>query len=114
MYSLFFRKEEIVEMLDLGNDDYFKDKATMAVTNARTALEMILEGQYIEPKPWDDLLVHYSVFDKALQQINFKIKIRPEVQEAMASYVTTLELLMVERAKKNLKFATRDRDWETL
>lgn len=100
-----FRREEVVEMLDLGTVDHFKSAATVAVNAARTNLQLMLEGEEApEPKQWDELLVHYSVFCKALQETTFKTSVEPAVQQKIIIYVTVLEHLMFERCKKNTKF----------
>lgn len=100
-----FRKEEIIEMLDLGTEDHFQSSATVAVNAARTNLQMMLEGgDAPEPKQWDELLVHYSIFCKALQETTFKTTVEPVVQQKIIVYVTVLENLMFERCKKNTKF----------
>jgi len=100
-----FRKEEIVQMLDLGNDDYFKDRATVAVDAANTAFDAILEGEFIEPpRITDELLVHYAVFTKGIQQFSFKEKVDENIQQQVGSYIKALELLMWERCRINMKF----------
>lgn len=101
-----FRKEEIIEMLELGNDDYFKDRATVAVDAANTALQALLEGEQVAPPDiTDDLLVHYNVFTKAVQQFSFKNKTETPKKEMVKAYIKALEALMFERAKLNMKFA---------
>jgi len=100
-----FRKEEVIEMLDLGTEDHFQNSATVAVNAARTNLQTILEGgDAPEPQQYDELLVHYSVFGKALQETTFKTTVEDEVQAKIIVYVTVLESLMFERCKKNVKF----------
>jgi len=100
-----FKKEEIVKMLDMGNDDMFKDEATVAVDAAKTTLELILEdGEYPEPQKFDNFIVFYSIFSKAIQAIAFKMKVPPETIQKMEDYIMTMEGLMFERATKNTKF----------
>lgn len=100
-----FRKEEIVQMLDLGNDDYFKDRATVSVDSANTSFDAILEGEPVAPpKISDDLLVHYSVFDKGIQQFSFKEKVPEETQAIVEQHIKAIELLIWERARVNMKF----------
>jgi len=71
-----FRKEEIIQLLDLGMDDAFKDEASVAVAAAKTCLQRMLEGKEVaEPKPFDNLMVHYSIFMRALQEFSFKIRL---------------------------------------
>jgi hypothetical protein len=100
-----FTKEEIIEMLDLATDERFKSQATVAVTAARSVLEMILSGEEPPaPEPSDDFLVYYSMFTKAMQETVYKTKTPPEVKATMRAYIQALEMHMFQRAKKNLKF----------
>lgn len=102
-----FRKEEIIEMLDLGTEDHFQSSATVAVNAARTNLQLLLEGEEVpEPKQWEELLVHYNIFCKALQETTFKTTVDPESQKNIITYITVLENLMFERCKKNVTFLT--------
>jgi hypothetical protein len=100
-----FRKEEVIEMLDLGTEDHFQNAATVAVNAARTNLQAILEGEEApEPQQYDELMVHYSVFCKAVQESTFKTSVSKEVNARVIVYISVLEALMFERAKKNMKF----------
>jgi len=100
-----FTKEEVISMLDLGNDEYFKDRATISVDAANTAFEAILNGEPITPpQPFDDLFTHYSVFTKGMQHFTYKEKVGDEQKAVMEMHVKTLEMLMFERAKVNMKF----------
>ena len=100
-----FTKEEVIQMLDLGNDDYFKDRATIAVDSANTAFEAVLNGEPITPpQPYDDLLVHYSIFNKGMQHFTYKEKVGGEQKAVMSMHMKALELLMFERARVNMKF----------
>ena len=101
-----FRKEEIVQMLDLGLDHAFVDGATVALTAAKTVVESLLDGEQVpEPQEYDNFLVYYSVFDKTMQSFVFRSKVDPVVQETFKVYLTVLEGMMWQRAKKNAKFA---------
>lgn len=100
-----FKKEEIIKMLDLGLDDAFKDEATVAVDSAKQILEMLIEGESVpEPEPYDNLLVYYSIFGKAVQTISFKMKTPGGIKERILQYLMTLELLMYDKATKNQAF----------
>ena len=101
-----FRKEEIIQMLDLGNEEYYVNRATVSVNAANMILDQLMNGEQVpSPEICDDLMVYYSIFDKAIQQPRFKTKVQPEIKAALANYLKTLEYLMFERAKVNLKFA---------
>lgn len=103
-----FKKEEVVEMLDLGNDDYFKDRVTVSTNAARTALDRLLQGEeVVEPKPWDDLLIHYGIFLQEMQSADFKQRVDQETQSRLGIYLMTLEGLMYDKATKNMKFLSQ-------
>ena len=101
-----FKKEEIVQMLDLGLDNAFTDGATVAVTAAMTVVEAMLNGEQVpEPQEYDNFMVYYSVFDKTMQAFQFRTKVDDVTKEAFKLYMTVLEGMMWQRAKKNAKFA---------
>lgn len=100
-----FRREEIIQMLDLGMDETFKNEATVAVNAAKTAVDMLLRGEQIpEPKVSDNFIVHYGIFVRTMQSFTFRDTVSKEIQLAFEQYIMTLEYLMFERAKKNFKF----------
>lgn len=101
-----FRKEEIVQMLDLGLDDAFKDDATIAVTSAKMVLEKMLSGEKVpDPQPYDNLLVHYNIFIRKMQELSYKTKVPAKYQVDIELRVKMLEALMYRRMQKNPKFA---------
>ena len=101
-----FRKEEVIQMLNLGLDNAFVDGATVAVTAAKTVVESMLDGEPVpEPQEYDNFMVYYSVFDKTMQSFVFRSKVDPIVQETFKMYLTVLEGMMYQRAKKNALFA---------
>lgn len=104
-----FKKEEVVQMLDLGADDTFKNEATVALKAAESVLSDIMEGStnVPEPQPYDDLLVHYGVFMRALQARTFKEVLPSEIQQRLIERITTIEFLMWERSLKNQTFAMK-------
>lgn len=101
-----FKKEEIIEMLDLGIDNAFVDGATVAVTSAKTIVEAMLNGEPVpEPQEFDNFMVYYRIFDRTMQSFSFRTNVDPVVQETFKQYLKVLEGLMWARAKKNAKFA---------
>jgi len=102
-----FKKEEVIQMLDLANDEYFKDRSTVAVNAANTALQKLMEGESVEPPQiYDDLMVHHSIFERSMQSLSFK-GLDLGVKKNVEQYMKTLEMLMFERGKKNANFATQ-------
>lgn len=100
-----FRKEQIIQMLDLANDEAFISQATVAVDAAGEILEKIFNGEEVpEPQTYDNNLVHWDVFYKALQSLSFKTVVSPEAQKILISRITTIEGLMFQHAKKNVGY----------
>lgn len=103
-----FGKEEVVNMLDLGMDDAFKSKATVAVTAAKTTIDELLDGNAVpEPQIWEDLLVQYPIFVREMQSFSFKTKVKAEVVEAFSEHVKMMEALMYRKAQKNQMYAQK-------
>jgi len=102
------RDEQVVEMLDLGTSETFVDKATIAIKSAESENESMLNGeQVVEPKPWEDLIIHYDVHIKALQERAFKEEVPSEYQKALVDHLTATEYLMVEQAKRSPMFTQK-------
>ena len=104
-----FKKEEIIQMLDLGADETFKDQASTSLKAANSVLDDILDGKtnISEPQVYDDHLIHYSVFMRALQSRTFKEKTPSNIQNILIERIRTIEGLMWERANKNQLFAQK-------
>lgn len=103
-----FKRREIVQMLDLGLDETFKDRASVALNTARTNMEMIIEGRGAEvpqPRVFDDLLTEYDYFSMAIQEFSFKKKLDDATVKIVIDRLTVIETMMYDRAKKNMKFA---------
>ena len=104
-----FKREEVVQMLDLGADETFKNEATVSLRAAQSILSDILDGNgnVPEPQPYDDLLVHYGVFMRALQARTFKEVLPSQIQQVITERITTIEFLMWERSLKNQAFMAK-------
>lgn len=100
-----FRQEQIVDMLDLGSVESFKDKATVAVKSAESENDSMLNGEdVVEPKKWEDLVIHYDIHMKALQERSFKEEVPSDYQAKLILHITVTEMLIWERASKNSLF----------
>ena len=103
-----FKRAEIVQMLELGLDDAYKDQATIAATAARSALDCLLEGEdTAPPEAYDDLLTYYDIFLRALQERSYKDQTNTDIKKKIQHYIKTIEMLMYERARKNQLFAQK-------
>jgi len=102
-----FGKEEISQMLDLANDERFKDKATVSVKAAETIIWKILNRMPIgEPQQWDDFIVQYPILLKALQEREYK-DTEQDIVQALKQYIMVMESLMYDKAIKSPVFAAQ-------
>jgi hypothetical protein len=100
-----FNNKQVIEMLDLGTDEAFKDKATTAIKAAESENESMLSGDPVEePKPWEDLLAHYDVHLQKLQERTFKEEVPSEYQEELVKHLAITEMHMWNKATKNAAF----------
>lgn len=103
-----FSKEEVIDMLDLGNREGFIDEATVAARAADSIYESIINGEEVpEPQPYDDLLTHYKAFTRKLQARTFKEELPSEIQQKLISRIKTIEGLMFLKQQKNPVFAQK-------
>ncbi len=101
-----FGKEEMIELLDLGLDDAYKDEATYGVDTGRTILEMLQDGEQVPPPTEaDNLLAFMRIFYRFIESIEYKFKTEPQIVQAINEYVGGIELLCWEQSQKNAKFA---------
>lgn len=100
-----FGKEEITQMLDLANDERFKDKASVSVKAAETVVWNILNRAPVqEPQEWDDFIVMYPIVLKALQERTYK-ETEQDIVQNLKAYIMTMEALMYNKALKSPIFA---------
>jgi len=103
----FFGREEIASMMDMGNDQKFRDKISVSIRAADTVIQKILNGEKgLEPNEWDDFIVQYPIFLRSLQERQFK---DTEIQVALelSVYIETMEYLMLEKIRLSPSFAQR-------
>ena len=102
-----FGKEEITQMLDLANDEKFKDKASVGVKVAETVVWNILNRKPVqEPQEWDDFIVMYPIILKALQERVYK-PTEQDIVDNLKAFILTMEGLMYNKALKSPVFAVQ-------
>jgi hypothetical protein len=95
----FFKREEIAQLLELGNDKRFKNQKVAATKSAQYKLGLILSKKgYVEPRDFDDFFVEYPIFISALQQRVFKGE-DPEITMPLQNYIQTLEYIAWQKAQ---------------
>ena len=99
-----FTAGQIIDMLDLGTDQAFKDAATIAVTSAESENEAMMTGEELrEPTIWEDLFTHWKIHLQKLQEMAFK-EAPQEVQAALLQHIGITEMLMSQRGLQNQLF----------
>jgi hypothetical protein len=95
-------KEQVIEMLGLGQSEKFMDLGSAAARAAEEEQEIILDqGQQIEPAEWEDHITHWKIHTMKIQDIGFKTATSPESQEMMKDHILATEMLMIEQAKRS-------------
>lgn len=101
-----FSKEQLVDLLELGDSNKMYDQATAAVKSAESTLEDLLQGNPVmEPQKYENLLVGWKVFTAEIQKRSFKENVPEEIRDAVLEYIGTMEMLMVDKANLNVVFA---------
>jgi hypothetical protein len=102
-----FSKNEIIEMMDLGLEQGFKDQATYGVDNAKIVLDMMMNGEEVpEVQKFDDLLNEWLLFSRSVQAIWFKQRLASDIQLSITSRLQAIEMFMFEKCKLSPKFLT--------
>jgi hypothetical protein len=100
-----FKENHLVSMLDLGTYEEFRDKATVAVKSAEYENYLFLKGDNVEePKSYEDLLIHYNVHLKLLQERSYKEEVPSDVRQRLENHIGITEMLMWIAATKNAAF----------
>lgn len=101
-----FPREQIVEMLELGQVDKFMDEASNAVRTAEYENEVILEGEELpEPEKYEFHIIHWKTHVKAIQDLSFKKNTPKEIRQKMIDHIMATEMLMLDEAEKSPEFA---------
>lgn len=101
-----FRRDDVIQLLDMGMDEAFVDRATVSLNAAKAIYESMLAGQPVpEPEMHMDLLPHYTTFYKAIQSLHFMTKVKPQIQQSIYTHIKTLEGLLFLKAERNQKLA---------
>lgn len=96
-----FKREQIAQMLDLGNDKRFRSEAQASLKSAQSKLQKVLYGdRSIQPRDWDDFLTEYPIFVKSLRERAYK-GTSPEIEAGLIEYIRGMEALIWEKTKLN-------------
>jgi hypothetical protein len=105
MFPDLLPKEQVIEMLGLAQSEKLMDISSAAARAAEDENEWMLDGKgMIEPEPHEDLIVHWRIHTMAIQDIGFKTKLAPEIQQTMKDHIMATEMLMLDQAQRNPAF----------
>ncbi len=100
-----FTKEEVVDMLDLGQNDKFKDIAALDVRNAESENEDLSEGKPVaEPGDGEDSLIHWRVHRRPMRMRVYKEKWPPQFRAMHEEHMLATEYKMALKAEENPRF----------
>lgn len=100
--------EQVVEMLGLGQTEKYMDLASAAARAAEDEQEMMLDGKgMIEPAVYEDSITHWRTHTMAIQEVNFKLKADPQVQQTLKDHILGTEYIMAEQAKVSPQYAAK-------
>ena len=101
-----FRREDVVNMLDLGTEESFTERATFSLDCAKMIFEKMLNGEPVpEPELHDDLIVYYTTMFMAKESYQFKMTVPDDIKAAVYQYLTTLEGMIFIKMQTNQKLA---------
>lgn len=100
-----FTKEQIMDMLEMGNVNRFYDESTAAIKAAEQAYEMMVDGKEVPaPAEYQDHINWWKIFASRIQSIQF-MKMPEETKQLILDHLEAREMLMVEKMEKNPVFA---------
>lgn len=103
----YFKKNEITQILDIGNDQRFKNLRLSSTKAAQYKIAKILAKEPCpEPREFDDFLVEYPLFIETIRQREYKGE-DPEIIDQLKTYIMGMEYLMWDKAQKNPIFKQR-------
>lgn len=100
--------QQVVEMLGIGQTEKYMDLASAAARAAEDEQELMLDGKgMIPPTEYEDSITHWRTHTMAIQEVNFKIKATPEVQQTIKDHILGTEYIMAEQAKVSPQYAAK-------
>lgn len=100
--------EQFLDMLGFSQSEKFMDVVTVAVQAAELENEELMDGKKVQdPVEYENLIVHWRIHARQVQEYAFKHQTDPAVREKFIDHVRATEMLMAERARKNPLFAQK-------
>lgn len=95
-------KDQVIEMVGLGQGEKFLDIGQAAARSAEAENESIMDGNgQIEPAPYEDHLTHYRIHVQSIQSLGFKQKASPQIQNDMQMHIMATEYFLMDQAVKS-------------
>lgn len=102
----YMTEERLADFMEWGDSTKILDAATLAQRAAEAENEAMLsmEGP-IEPASYENSIVHWQAHVKETQSYGFKADVPETVQNMFAAHIEATEMLMMEMACKNPRYA---------
>ena len=101
-------REQVLEMTGLAQGDKFYDVGSAAARAAEDENEYIQDGKgQVDPKIYEDLIIHWRIHVQSIQTMAFKQKAPPEIQAQMEEHILATEMLMMDASINNPSFAQK-------
>ena len=101
-----FRREDVVNMLDLGTEESFTERATFSLDSAKMIFDGMLQGKDVAPPEMHhDLIVYYTSMFNSIQSYQFISTTEEDVKAVIYQYIKTIEGLIFIKMQKNQKLA---------
>jgi hypothetical protein len=105
--------EQVLDMIGLAQPDKFLDITTASVRAAEEENEQMLDGKEVAaPEKWENLIVHWKIHARQMQEYQFKHQTTPEIQDKLKDHVLATEMLMAEKARLNPLLASKLKELE--
>ncbi len=98
--------EQVADIMEFADVERFYDQATVASRAAEAENEAILSGEQVaDPVLFENTLVHWNAHMREVQNYGFKTSTPPEIQQTMVLHLMATEMLMLQAARNNPRFA---------
>jgi len=100
--------EQVLDLIDLAQDQKFKDINTISVKSSESENESILNGDPLgEPQVFENHIIHWNIHIREAQEREFKEDLPPEGQQTLIEHTLAHEMMMLKKARTNPLYAQK-------
>ena len=102
----YMTEERLADFMQWGDSTKILDAATLAQRAAEAENEAMLSMDEVsEPASYENCIVHWTTHVKEVQDHGFKLDVPPTIQNRMIGHIMATEMLMMEAALRNPRYA---------